>query len=260
MVASINSRDAWLTPPARGFTRVSNNHPSRSRFVAGAASRGQVLFPNIDEAGFFDRGKHVVQRLKGRHAPAELRGRVVRFLLFGQRRAAQQPLQRLPASARLEYPVRAAEIGELVFGIAKGFVIQHRIEAGVGKRKVHEIPATELDQMADPPLLRMLRRHRDMGFADRQPGHADATGLGQRDRGAADAAAGIQHMPVRTEVANPRPASDWRATGFPGRSSYPAPKDRNGRPADPQRTSPCARSGRHSAPQPWFPCPFRQPG
>ena len=79
-------------------------------------------------------------------------------------------------------------------------MIQHRVEARVGERQIHEVPAEKLHQVADPALLRMFRRHGDMGLAVGQSGDANAMRFRQGNRRPANAAAGIEHPLSRPKV------------------------------------------------------------
>ena len=125
-----------------------------------------------------------------------------RFVVRGQPLVAQKPVDGLPTPARLENPVDAAEVGKLVGRVAVGLVIEHRVEFVVGEGHLHEVPVAKLDQVADSPAFRLLRRQRDVRFAVGEADRVDTMLLGEPDRGPADAAAGIEHPPSRPEIAS----------------------------------------------------------
>lgn len=81
-------------------------------------------------------------------------------------------------------------------------MIEHRVEFLVGERHFHEVPVAELDQVADSPPFRLLRRQSDVRLAVGEADRVDTMLFGKPDRGPADAAAGIEDPPSRSEVAS----------------------------------------------------------
>ena len=82
----------------------------------------------------------------------------------------------------------------------------------------------ELHQIGDAALARLLRRDRDMRLAVRQAGDPHAIGLGQEDRRAAHAAAGVEHVLARGEAASAHQGTVGAVKAFRVGPGIPPPK------------------------------------
>ncbi len=137
-----------------------------------------------------------------------------RLIAPGKNPVAQETVQALPSSARLEDSLDAGKVGGLVGRLAVRLMVQHRIKTAVGKRHVHEIPVMKLDQMVDSPLLRSQCH---MRLAIRQSDVLNPVIPSQPDGHSAHASAGIEHPPLQRGIATSHQGHIGAQKSFPVR-------------------------------------------